>query len=263
MIKLFLLINLFTLMVNAQKDFKVYPKNELEKLSDINKGTLSLQLDFNLAFVETFQNTGQIAVFPQKGKFGILFNSLESFNEIVKTRKFPVSLETDSFFEIDKLIIKDIESNIFILIDEFFNSMKIEPTNLDRFVEDDLIFISNAINNRIGESTLNERQTYLLGFLMSYYLKSYSDEKLEWHLDTQNTLNVFWIPLLKEREKNRYYSFWRKIEEEIEYKKKVNLSEIFRWELARLKGIRPFSKDHADFICEVGGIDCEFKQDPR
>ena len=240
--------------INAQREFKVFEKKELERMSEQLNGQLIDQIDYNLAYVERFEKTGDLAIFPPKGKYAILFYSEESFQEMVESRSYPVPLETDSFYEKDKDLIKDLKTGLPILMQEFFERLGIEPLDLSLAKQEHLIYLTDIINKRYKEDKLEYRDTYLLGYFLGNYMINFIGDELEWYLEVQSTLNVHWVPLLKKKNHHWKFNFWKTIDDDLEGLGEVDLLKSMREEVAFYRGmglvdgIPTLSPQHADFL---------------
>ena len=234
--------------MEAQEAYRVYPVEELEKLSAQNQGEEIDQIDYNLAFVEKFQKTGEYAIFPQQGKYAILFNSEDALKQMVQSRRYPVSQETDTFFEKDKHLIENMSEGLPTLLDELFNRLEIEPLDITRCREADLVTLTDVLNKRFKEKELEPRDTYLLGFYLGNYMANLMENELEWYLEPQSTLNVHYIPLLRKKGHHWKFNFWGAIEDSLHHSGEIDLLRIMREEVALYKELEPLSNEYSNFL---------------
>ena len=232
-------------LISQNNEYTVLLKNDLFEISKKNDGELIEQIQHNLAYVKFLEKTKEYAVFPQKGKYGVLFKNEEILRKCIDKREFPVEYETDSFFEKDKTRIFNIDSTIEEFLEEFKNILDIE----------NFVFNTKEVNslskkiNKVYKSQIEnkERLSYLSGYYMMYLMYYHNSDKVFYKLDLENTLNQYWIPNLGIKDSNKKISFWKIIEENIGTSN-FDLKEFYLFEKAKVLGIRVLSKDHAKLL---------------
>ena len=73
-------------------------------------------------------------------------------------------------------------------------------------------------------------------------------DELNWFLKPEGTLNIHWIPLLKKKNNQWKFNFWKGIGESIEINNKVDFLFLMRSEVAFYLGIPPLSPENAEFL---------------
>ena len=230
-----ILLILISNKMRAQEEYVIVNNRELQKsiFSD-NRVKIHRQIKNNLAFVYKMKDK-RFALIPQQGEQAMIFESEKALDKLALLKKYPVGLETNSFYEKHRDLVINMDEGIKVFMKDFFERMEMEPIPLDSHDENDLIRLSGVINEKLKKSQLGEIDLELLGLFMNNFLKNRCEGELEWELVPEHTLNMFYVPWVKRKKTLAHkYMFWKAIHEQIEFFKKTDLVDLFRTELSKV-----------------------------
>lgn len=197
-----ILIIIYIVFYNTALMAQEYEILSVHSLLDILKNQKQLvlseeQLEYNKSFVYRLKGD-RIVLIPEIGGEGILFHSLDAYQEMVKNHQFPVQDE-GSIFEQERGKIKNIQENI-----PYFITLLSEKLKVPIVLSDEIYYLSNLtykIRDYLAKDSL-DNIILPLKIFMGELLRRRIHGK--WELEKVYTLNPYWIPYVTDSKNQTY-----------------------------------------------------------
>ncbi len=217
--------------MSQQRDYQILETTELSDLKWTKGGKFKKQIKFNYASIYQLKDKRFILI-PSKGSPGILFETREALERMIKEEYFPVPEDTTNPLIKNRDKILNLEANILYFVKELEQEMSVKLTgeNDSLLFQDSILeILSDNISKTLVSYDDKDELIFKIIVPLTVFIGEFIKNKVDvhWELRKSYTLNPFWsFDLYDNRKRPRNLAIMTVLDHLILDGEKIDLKKV-------------------------------------